>query len=33
MINGYEIEEYVRESPSVKESYWIALKYPDSAAS
>jgi hypothetical protein len=32
MINGYECEEYVRESPSVKESYWIALKYPDSAA-
>lgn len=32
MINGYETEEYVRESPSVKERYWIALKYPDSAA-
>ena len=32
MINGYEAEEYVRESSSVKESYWIALKYPDSAA-
>jgi Domain of unknown function (DUF4412) len=32
MINGYEAEEYIRESPSVKESYWIALKYPDSAA-
>ena len=31
-INGYEAEEYVRESPSVKESYWIAIKYPDSAA-
>ena len=31
-INGNETEEYVRESPSVKESYWIALKYPDSAA-
>jgi len=30
-INGYETEEYVRESSSVKESYWIALKYPDSA--
>ena len=30
-INGYETEEYVRESPSMKESYWIALKYPDSA--
>ena len=32
MINGYETDEYVRESPSVKESYWIALKYPDSIA-
>jgi hypothetical protein len=32
MMNGYETEEYVRESSSVKESYWIALKYPDSAA-
>ena len=32
MINGYQAEEYVRESPSVKEGYWIALKYPDSAA-
>jgi hypothetical protein len=31
-IGGYETEEYVRESPSLKESYWIALKYPDSAA-
>jgi Domain of unknown function (DUF4412) len=31
-INGYETEEYVRESPSLKESYWIALTYPDSAA-
>ena len=30
-INGYETEEYVRESSSMKESYWIALKYPDSA--
>jgi hypothetical protein len=32
MINGYDTEEYVRESSSVKETYWIALKYPDSAA-
>ena len=31
-INGYEVEEYVRQSPTVKENYWIALKYPDSAA-
>ena len=31
-INGYETDEYVRESPTVKESYWIALTYPDSAA-
>ena len=32
MIYGYEAEEYVRESASLKESYWIALQYPDSAA-
>jgi hypothetical protein len=31
-IYGYEAEEYVRESPSLKEAYWIALQYPDSAA-
>jgi len=31
-INGYDVEEYVRESPSMKETYWIAPKYPDSAA-
>ena len=30
-INGYETDEYVRESSSMKESYWIALTYPDSA--
>jgi hypothetical protein len=32
MINGYEAEEYVREAPSFKATYWIASKYPDSAA-
>jgi Domain of unknown function (DUF4412) len=31
-INGFETEEYVRESPSARESYWIALKYPDAPA-
>lgn len=31
-VYGYEAEEYVRESPSLKECYWIALQYPDSAA-
>jgi len=31
MINGYETEEYVSETP-LKTSYWIALNYPDSAA-
>jgi hypothetical protein len=31
-INGYETEEYVSETPKLKASYWIALKYPDSAA-
>lgn len=32
MINGYETEEYIRESPSIREIHWIALKYPDSSA-
>jgi hypothetical protein len=32
MINGYEAEEYVRETPSFKATYWITSKYPDSAA-
>jgi|SRR5438552_1875655 len=31
IVNGYETDEYVRESRTMKESYWIALKYPDSA--
>lgn len=31
-IDGYETEEYVRESPAMKETYWIAPSYPDSAA-
>ena len=31
-MNGYEVEEYVRESASMKETYWIAPKYPDAAA-
>lgn len=31
-INGYEAEEYVRESAETKESYWIAPKYPDGMA-
>ena len=30
-INGYETEEYARESPALKESYWIAANYPNSA--
>jgi hypothetical protein len=32
MINGYEAEEYVREAPAFKATYWISSKYPDSAA-
>ena len=32
IILGYEADEYVRESPSLKESYWISSKFPDSAA-
>lgn len=31
-INGYEAEEYVYEGPELKATYWIASKYPDSAA-
>ena len=31
-INGYETEEYVRESGDTSDSYWIALKLPESAA-
>ncbi|MEY2564436.1 MAG: hypothetical protein QOH88_2629 [Verrucomicrobiota bacterium] len=31
-INGFEVEEYVREGPSFKATYWIAPTYPDSAA-
>lgn len=31
-INGYETDEYVSETPKLKASYWIALKYPDGAA-
>jgi hypothetical protein len=32
MINGYEAEEYVADTPMFKASYWIAPKYPDGAA-
>lgn len=28
-MNGYDVEEYVRQSASMKETYWIAPKYPD----
>ncbi|MDP9005008.1 MAG: DUF4412 domain-containing protein [Verrucomicrobiota bacterium] len=31
-ISGYETEEYVREGPSFKATYWIASTYPDGAA-
>jgi hypothetical protein len=31
-IDGYETEEYVRETPSIKQSCWVAPKYPDGAA-
>jgi hypothetical protein len=31
-INGFEAEEYVGETSSFKASYWIAPKFPDSAA-
>ena len=32
MINGFEAEEYVGETSTFKASYWIAPKFPDSAA-
>jgi hypothetical protein len=31
-MDGYDVEEYIRESPSMKETFWIAPKYPDAAA-
>lgn len=31
-INGFEAEEYVAETSTFKASYWIAPKFPDSAA-
>jgi hypothetical protein len=31
-INGYEAEEYVAETKTFSASYWIAPKFPDSAA-
>jgi hypothetical protein len=31
-INGFEAEEYVGETSTFKASYWIAPKFPDSAA-
>ena len=32
MINGYETEQYVYETPTFRATYWIAPKYPDGAA-
>jgi len=31
-VNGFDVEEYLYETPSVKAMYWIAPKYPDGAA-
>jgi Domain of unknown function (DUF4412) len=31
-INGYETEEFVYEMPQFKASFWVAPKFPDSAA-
>ncbi len=28
-INGYETEQYVYETPSLKATYWVAPKYPN----
>jgi hypothetical protein len=32
VVNGYETEQYVWDSPDFKATYWIAPKYPDGAA-
>jgi hypothetical protein len=32
VVNGYDTEEYIYETPQFKASYWIASKYPDGAA-
>lgn len=32
IINGYDTEEYVYETPQFKTSCWIAAKYPDGTA-
>ena len=32
MVNGYEAEEYIIDSPMFKAAYWVAPKFPDSAA-
>lgn len=32
IVNGYDTEEYVYETPQFKASYWIASKYPGGAA-
>jgi len=32
VINGYDTEEFIYETPQFKASYWIASKYPDAAA-
>jgi hypothetical protein len=32
VVDGYETEQYVWETPKFKATYWIAFKYPDGAA-
>jgi hypothetical protein len=32
IVNSYQTEEYVCETPTFKATYWIAPKYPDGAA-
>jgi hypothetical protein len=31
-VNGYEVEEYVYETPQFKATFWVAPKYPDAAS-
>ena len=32
ILNGFETEQYVYDTPSFKATYWIATKYPDAAS-
>jgi hypothetical protein len=32
MIDGYETQEYVRDTPQLKETFWVSTTYPNAAA-